>query len=163
MIYKIFRSLFLISFIVLSLIAQPTAKCQILPVFTPYYNGYMVMVKSKCNSSQYRHILHIQIIFGDLSKLNDEGLTTVLHYRILFTNIIWHDVIITIDKKQWDIADEGERLQLMYHELTHAYFGYPDLRESKYQKHYMYYKMNNIEYDEISKQVLELISSICKK
>lgn len=163
MIKKIFRSTFFIVFIVFMLISESFATTQVLPEFMPYYNKYMTHVKEICKPNQYRHIVNLVINFGDLRKEHYAGLTSSEEFKYSYSKQIFFNVHITIDKQNWDQAPDDEKLALIYHELSHALFDYPDLKDGKYAFHFMYYTTRYVSIPESERQVVELLGIICGK
>lgn len=163
MIKRILRSTFSITLIVLLLISESFAKTQILPEFTQYYDKYMIHVKEICKPEQYRYIVNLTINFGDLRKQHYAGLTESNEYRYSYSTKDFFDVHITIDKRNWDQAPDDEKLALIYHELSHALFNYPDLKDKKWAFHFMYYTTRYVPIPETERQVVELLGIICGK
>lgn len=137
-------------------------------IFMPYYNEFMSTMKVHCSDDQHRKILDILIHFDDIIKTkeykNDVGVTITSTYKVQLTNVVWYYETILIDKSNWKSADEGEKFSLIFHELMHAVFGYPDLKKKKYIRHFMYYRTQpGIKVDQVRKQFLELLDVMCKK
>jgi hypothetical protein len=129
----------------------------------PYYESYMSVVNQHCDKYQYRNILGLTIQFGDLAKQGYAGVTKSMQITLFKTFTVGYEEIITIDEHTWNWADENERVALMYHELTHAYFGYPDLREDKDAHNFMYYTTRFISEQDVNSQLNELLVGICHK
>lgn len=131
---------------------------------TPYYYNYMLFVKMNCSGPLYKYtnLIGVSINFGDLEKIspgkNYAGLTEYKSNRL--NN--YYSAEITIDKKAWDKdLNEEEKIALIFHELTHALFKYPDLRNKKNAHHYMYYQINTVSKEELYKQVVKLLGQVC--
>lgn len=124
----------------------------------PYYDDYISEVKNKCNISQWEHPYTLIIEFGDLSKDKWIGLT----HRIYVINKSLF-VRVTIDKAYWSRADQAQKVGLTYHEFTHAFFDYPDLRTDEYRNHFMFWKDNYVSQPEVTRQLRELLDQLCKK
>lgn len=149
---------FLVYFLILSYIPYSSIQKD----FQPYYDTYMFFVESNCNETQYEHPTQIIIKFGDLSYyLNASGHIT--HIAGL-TRPDKRQTIITIDTPLWNSYSKNDRMALMFHELSHALFLYPDLRDIKYRNHFMYYapgagSMNIFEY---YRQLDQFTTMMCK-
>ena len=157
------RSLIRAIFIVSLLIQYPSAIAQMNPVFQQYYNDYMFFIKTNCDDNQYRNSLILTITFGDLSKQGFIGETKSYDYEVIANKAILHYSDIVIDKKDWDRSSEDDRYAVIVHELTHAYFRYPDLHEEKYRKHFMFFSKENLKRHDVELQLLELLGILCHK
>lgn len=168
MIKRIIRSTFSIIFIVLLLIGQSFATTQILPEFESYYNKFINHLNKQCTQDQihaYRRINNLTINFGDLKKQHYAGVThsQLFRYTSDSKNRDYYDILIQIDMVNWAQAPDEEKVALIYHELFHAYFDYPDLKDKKYAYHLMYYTTRYISMDEVERQVVELFDILCGK
>lgn len=166
---KLLKSSIRILFILSLLIAIPTAKGEINSVFIPYYDSYMFFVTTSCTDNQYKKNLILTMNFGDLShqKMDDgkieslAGLTSSYFYKIQGTNIVMYYADILIDRRNWNIAGNDERIALIYHELMHAYFRYPDLKDKSYAFHFMYYTTSPVPLQKLNEQMVELLGLLC--
>jgi len=121
-----------------------------------YHDNYMTIINGNCKSSQYINPWQFYMSFKDLSS---EGLAGATHYsdRYVSRRLIW------IDSSEWKIYNEDEKISLVFHELTHAYFNYPDLSGYNNRAHFMYEGMNDLNNKFSTYQQLnELTKDLCK-
>ena len=66
--------------------------------------------------------------------------------------------LIKIDRDGWEHSDQHEKMQVMFHELSHCL-----LKEdhSKNSSNYMYYKMNDLVDEEVVRQTFVVMRRHC--
>ena len=144
------------------LIEYPSVNAQVNPVFQPYYNEYMSLVKKNCNSG-YKNPLVVTIHFDDLTSLGYVGVTVSYDYEIIVTKSIIHYSDVAIDEKDWNRSNDDNRFALIAHELTHAYFDYPDLKQQKNHGHFMFFRKEPLKRKDVESQLNSLLRDLCHK
>lgn len=127
------------------------------PKVKDYYDTYDMIVKSNCSSDQYKKFWRFAVLFKDLDKEQLAG-------QANYTNQNNFQAIIFLNKNLWNEANENEKVSLLFHELTHVYFGYPDLYESIYYDHFMYFQSrDHVSVFKTYEQLKVLTEALCKK
>lgn len=144
-------------------IEYPSVNAQVNPVFQTYYNEYISLISKNCDHSQYRYPLIITIRFDDLTKQGYVGLTMSYDYEFIVSKAIIHYSDITIDERDWNRSNDDDRFALIVHELTHAYFNYPDLKQEKNRGNFMYYSKEPLKRKDVQIQLKELLGILCHK
>lgn len=157
--YKCLRILIILSL----LVSSPSSSNQITEEFLPYYNDFIFFLNNHCTDKDYNHLLNLTLNFGDLSKKDLAGETTYYTYAIKLTTVQWYYADIVIDEKTWSKMNQDEKFALIFHELTHALFFYPDLKDKKYRHHYMFYQVDRVSMKEFIRQINELLTMLCQK
>ena len=140
----------------------PIAHAEIDKTFQPYYNEYMFFIQSSCLPKDYRYPIRITIHFGKIKK-NDNGYDIVGETTYYDSMKIFHNADIIIDKEHWDEASKTERFALIFHELTHAFFIYPDLKSPIYKYHFMYWTSNYVTIWNTKVQLMDILESRCSR
>lgn len=126
--------------------------------FASYYDSYMTIVNANCTPDQHVNPTQLYIGYDDLSKEHWAGVTYSLEGPIIKKRFVF------IDEHIWKQTNENERVSLFFHELTHAYFNYPDISGRENEKHFMYDTSNDYSTPfETYQQLNELLEGLCKK
>lgn len=128
--------------------------------FREYHEKYMMFVESMCKTEQLKYPWQFAMIYHNFSEKNGEkkaGETTS-------SNRFFNQRLVMIDEYLWKHGNENYRVSLAFHELTHAYFGYPDLRDPWFKDHFMfYYSSEQIDPFTVYKQLMDLLyTDLCK-
>jgi hypothetical protein len=129
----------------------------------PYYESYMHFVEANCDKTQYRYPLFLTMQFDNLLKRGIVGETVSYSYKLKLSGYILHFSDIAIDSSDWNISNRSDRVALVFHELTHALFHYPDLYEEQYRYHFMFFSKEHLKEEDVKLQLVYLLGYLCHK
>lgn len=122
----------------------------------------MHFIEANCDKTQYRYPLFLTMQFDNLLKRGIVGETTSYNYR-LYTGQTIHYSDILIDTVDWNLYSRDNKFRVVFHELTHALFYYPDLYDESHRYHFMYFMEQDISEQAVKIQLVNLLSYLCHK
>lgn len=139
------------------LVSTSPVVTDINPAFQEYYNQYKEILVAHCEPKYYRDPLNLTLNFRNITRKH-LGETTYYDRYMVF-----HFADIEINKYHWfSRGFKKQRLPLIFHELTHAFFEYPDLKDEIFAHNYMFWVENDVSEQDTIKQFIEILDQTCR-